>query len=61
MTKWESGLNYLSVGMVLDYAYKMAEKGHNFVVENGVIYELKKKVRTEKNVKRIRYITPSNR
>ena len=61
MTKWESGLNYLSVGMVLDYAYKMAEKGHHFVVENGVIYELKKKVRTEKNVKRIRYITPSNR
>lgn len=40
MNKWESGLNYLSVGMVIDYAYKLAEKGHNFIVKNGVIYEV---------------------
>lgn len=35
----ESGLNFCSVGMVIDYAEKLANKGYSFVVENGKIYE----------------------
>ena len=35
----ESGLNFCSVGMILEHAEKLANAGHTFIVEDGIIYE----------------------